>query len=319
MDKMDLTGQRFGKLVVEGDSGERKGGCILWRCRCDCGGEILARRHQLVSGNVASCGCVKKQYASKGQAEDLTGRQFGELTVVRRAENDSHGRVCWVCRCRCGRETVTQALMLKSGRTRSCGCLKHGEACNARDLTGRRFGRLTVMYRVPDTNPSRKISVWHCRCDCGKETDVYSGSLLRGLTRSCGCWNREQSSKMHDHMHYQNGTCAEVLKHACSDTGRRKSKAGFRGLFQMENGKYRAMITFQGKHYNLGHYANYADAVQARLDAEEVLHVGYLKAMERYEEKAEADPAWAESSPFYYNVVRVNGEFRVSTNGVEAG
>ncbi len=312
MSDRDLTGRRFGRLTVAGDSGERKGGSILWKCRCDCGGETTAMRYELESGNVTNCGCVERQYASKRQAEDLTGRRFGRLTALRRAETP--GAVRWVCLCDCGRESIVLASQLKNGRTRSCGCLKNRQALNASDLTGRRFGRLTALYRVPGPGPVKK-AIWHCRCDCGNETDVCAMSLVRGLTKSCGCLSRETSSRMHEHMHYQDNTCAEILRRACAGTDARKSKAGFRGLFRMENGKYRAMITFQGKHYNLGHYTEFSDAVQARLDAEKAMHEGYLEAMERYEGKAQADPAWAEGNPFYYHVERVDGGFAVSTNG----
>ncbi len=184
---------------------------------------------------------------------------------------------------------------------------------NSRDLSGERFGRLTVMYRVTGKNRSQK-AVWHCRCDCGNETDVYAGNLLDGRTVSCGCLNREQSAGMHDHMHYQNGTCAEILRRVRDDNCSRKSKAGFRGLFLTKSGKYRASITFQGKHYTLGYYGDFNDAVRARLEAEESLHAGYLKALAKYEEKAAADPAWAEAHPFFYKVERAGGVFKITTN-----
>lgn len=311
----DLIGQRFGKLTVIEDSGERKGsGSILWRCRCDCGNEILAVRHQLESGNVTSCGCVPKQYASKREAEDLTGRQFGELTAIRRVENDGYGRVCWLCRCSCGKETVVRALQLKSGRTRSCGCKRFESSYNKRDLTGQRFGRLTVLYSVGQDSKRNKLK-WHCRCDCGNELDVYPGSLLRGLTQSCGCWNKEISATMHDHMHYQDDTCLEMLKRSSSDQGERTSKARFRGLFLTKYGTYRVMITFQKQHYTLGYYKTFDEAVRVRLEAEQSLHIGYINAFNKYQEKAEADPTWAEENPFYYKVARRGREFQVSTNG----
>lgn len=55
------------------------------------------------------------------------------------------------------------------------------------DLTGQQFGRLTALYRVPDTRPTK----WHCRCECGKEVDVNASNLRRGLTKSCGCLHGE--------------------------------------------------------------------------------------------------------------------------------
>ena len=308
-----LAGRRFGMLTVTEDSGLRtSGGVIRWRCRCDCGGERLATRQQLVSGNAASCGCVPRQRASRRQAEDLTGKRFGELTVLRRGDNDGQGRVRWLCRCSCGNELLVQAVQLKSGKTRSCGCKKYETSYNSYDLTGQRFGRLTALYHV-DREDRVKSSYWHCRCECGNELDVHTGSLLRGLTQSCGCWDREQSGRMHEHMHYQDDTCLEILKRSCADTGRNKS--GFRGLFRLPSGKYRASITFQGKHYDLGHYDSFDRAVQARLDAEDVLHAGYIQALERYEKKAEADPTWAADHPFFYQVARVDGSFQVTTNG----
>lgn len=314
MARNDLTGRRFGHLTVTGDSGERDaGGSVLWRCRCDCGGETLARRYQLEGGGMASCGCVPRPRAPRLRAEDLAGQRFGSLTALRRAENDGGNRARWVCRCDCGREVTVQAAQLKSGRTRSCGCMRHERAHNRLDLTGRRFGRLTALCPAGKKGGAGKL-YWHCRCDCGNEVDVMAGSLLRGLTRSCGCLSREQGAKMHGHMHYQDGTCAEVLKRIRADTGSRKSKAGFRGLFLLPSGKYRASITFQGKHYNLGHYSAFADAVRARLDAEEALHAGYLSALDSYERKARENPGWARENPFYYTVTRVDGEFKVSTN-----
>jgi len=60
------------------------------------------------------------------------------------------------------------------------------------DITGRRFGRLTVLAIWPARNrcKSRKIQrtiYWLCRCDCGVELPVRGHSLSFGRTRSCGC------------------------------------------------------------------------------------------------------------------------------------
>ena len=246
----DLIGQRFGKLTVTGDSGKRKSGCILWTCKCDCGKEILCRRVALISGSAQSCGCVPKQYAPKKPREDLTGRQFGELTVLRPAENNKQGRACWVCRCSCGKECTVSALHLKSGHTRSCGCKRYAVSANKKDITGQRFGRLVALY--PTESRGSGKTFWHCRCDCGKELDVNTMSLLRGLTQNCGCQNQEQNAKMHDHMHYQDNTCIERLNRIHSD--QRENKSGFRGLFLTKSRSYRANITFQGVHYHLGYF-----------------------------------------------------------------
>ena len=54
---------------------------------------------------------------------DLTGQRFGRLTVIERAENDRRGQVRWRCACDCGGASITYGVSLRSGDTRSCGCL----------------------------------------------------------------------------------------------------------------------------------------------------------------------------------------------------
>jgi hypothetical protein len=62
--------------------------------------------------------------------EFTTGQRFGRLTAVRR-DGTKHGQALWRCSCDCGRETIVRASSLKSGNTKSCGCL-NGESSAAR-------------------------------------------------------------------------------------------------------------------------------------------------------------------------------------------
>ena len=57
------------------------------------------------------------------------------------------------------------------------------------DITGRRYGRLTALYRDGWSNSWH--AMWVCRCDCGNEVRVFKENLVRGRTRSCGCLRRE--------------------------------------------------------------------------------------------------------------------------------
>ena len=52
---------------------------------------------------------------------DLTGQQFGKITVLRPAENIGT-KTAWVCRCDCGREVIVKTYHLRDGHTKSCGC-----------------------------------------------------------------------------------------------------------------------------------------------------------------------------------------------------
>ena len=56
------------------------------------------------------------------------------------------------------------------------------------DLTGQRFGRLTVLSRAENVGA---MSRWLCECDCGNQTIVYGNNLRRGYTQSCGCYRHE--------------------------------------------------------------------------------------------------------------------------------
>lgn len=66
------------------------------------------------------------------------------------------------------------------------------------DLTGQRFGRLTVEGRagtyISPYGDTRFVT-WRCKCDCGKDTVAIGNNLKRGVTRSCGCLRRERCSK----------------------------------------------------------------------------------------------------------------------------
>lgn len=65
------------------------------------------------------------------------------------------------------------------------------------DLSGERFGKLTVIERANDYiyKNGRHRSRWICRCDCGNTTIVFADALKRGLTKSCGCLAKETLSK----------------------------------------------------------------------------------------------------------------------------
>lgn len=127
-----------------------------------------------------------------GQYIDLTGQKFGRLTVIERVDNDKNGLTRWKCVCECGNEKITLGKLLLRGSTQSCGCYNKERVTETqmRDLTGQRFGRLTVIDRGEDyISPKGKRHVrWNCICDCGNKTVVDTNDLRRGHTMSCGCY-----------------------------------------------------------------------------------------------------------------------------------
>ena len=78
---------------------------------------------------------------------------------------------------------------------------------NKRQLTGETFGRWTVVAEAPGRAQPRgqQATYWRCRCQCGTEREVLTGSLLRGISTSCGCRNREASAQRLAAMHRTHG------------------------------------------------------------------------------------------------------------------
>ena len=132
----DLTGQKFNKLTVLYRSfPNTKSGNAKWHCRCDCGNECDVVGTNLRTGHTKSCGCNIKIHMSQvgtkqgcQNVENLNGQTFGKLTVIDRVYDlDAHKYKC-LCECECGGKVYVNADKLKSGHTKSCGCLtSYGE------------------------------------------------------------------------------------------------------------------------------------------------------------------------------------------------
>lgn len=121
-------------------------------------------------------------------------RKYGRLTPLREVERkNGYRRV--LCVCDCGNERIVLLKNLKSGNSKSCGCLNKENLSKARliDLTGKVFGKLTVIERVEDRTNSG-FAQWLCKCACGNTSVVLSNALNSGATKSCGC---EQGSLEH--------------------------------------------------------------------------------------------------------------------------
>ena len=61
------------------------------------------------------------------------------------------------------------------------------------DLTGQKFGRLTVIERVENNKHGK--ARWKCECECGNDVFIPTGDLKSGRTQSCGCFNKERTKE----------------------------------------------------------------------------------------------------------------------------
>lgn len=127
-------GQQFGRLVVQEavstrtpDGKTRRAA----RCLCECGTEVTVLLQHL-KGHTRSCGCMKKGDTMSETFRQTRGRprlfsieagqRFGRLVVV----EEMKVKKTWsaICRCDCGSETTVTVNNLKSGTSKSCGCLQ---------------------------------------------------------------------------------------------------------------------------------------------------------------------------------------------------
>lgn len=136
------------------------------------------------------------------------------------------------------------------------------------DLTGQRFGRLTVLR--PAENVGGKTA-WVCRCDCGKEVIVKSTSLQTGHTKTCG-HRRGAGNPLG--LTLAEGTCVEMLQ---TKKVQKNNTSGMRGVEWLpDRRQWKATICFKRKRYYLGCYSAFEDAVEARKQAEDELYGSFL-------------------------------------------
>lgn len=206
---IDMTGQQFDTSTIirlatleEVKKANLKGRSAFWVLKCNlCGKEFIRSRQVLMRGQT-KCECQRTNLPV-----DLTGEKFGRLTVVRMAtleERKAHGNskrtFCW-CKCDCGNPELIyiKANQLLTGNTKSCGCLRSEKIINynlenkAKDLSGQKFGKLTVLRLATfeerkQLDKKQERSYFWCQCDCGSAPKLICGNeLVKGKTKSCGC------------------------------------------------------------------------------------------------------------------------------------
>ncbi len=213
----DITGMRFGKLVAIEPTGTAAGGSAIWRCLCDCGGQVCAPLHQLVAGYRKSCGCL-----GHPARKDYVGVRFGRLTVMAYAGKQD-GMHRWKCICDCGKETIVGQSLLQCGKTKSCGCLQaesYKENLKLIDGTSVTMLEAGKKRRIA-SNTSGYTGVYHSsRCDKwiaqinfkGKAYYLGSYADIQDAVRA-----RRQGEEMHDmflEWYYENHSSASARKAA---------------------------------------------------------------------------------------------------------
>lgn len=113
-----------------------KQGASMYTCRCECGSIKDVCAKNLKYKKTLSCGCyardavrdnAPKRIKNKNKL-DLTGKKFGELTVIKKENAKTGVNAKWLCSCSCGNTTVVIQSGLTSGCTTSCGCVHKKKA-----------------------------------------------------------------------------------------------------------------------------------------------------------------------------------------------
>lgn len=133
---------------------------------------------------------VRKYTKGNKQEENLTGKKFNKLTVIKFDHRENKRRY-WLCKCECGNTHVVSTGSLKNGGVKSCGCMKRGPRKRREDLIGQKFGKLTVIEFIEMRHGH---PYYKCKCDCGNEKIINGYSLKIGDTKSCGCLRKKGKS-----------------------------------------------------------------------------------------------------------------------------
>lgn len=98
---------------------------ICWPAICECGNTTFVRGTELRYGGILSCGCLQRQKTREQgikNGQDLTGKRFGSLIVVKKTDERYRRQIVWECKCDCGNIKKIASGDLLEGRTTSCGC-----------------------------------------------------------------------------------------------------------------------------------------------------------------------------------------------------
>lgn len=292
----DLTGQRFGSLVVIKYCGANKYNQSLWECKCDCNNIKVILGRTLLNGETKSCGCLRiklnKERAEK-RIKIQVGQKFGRLTVISRVDNNKYSNTQWLCRCNCGKEKVISGNSLSQGNAKSCGCLhldlfsKRLKRFNTYDLTGE-YGKgydskgnefyfdLDDYDKIKDFYWSKAIWGYFATYNLKKYNNKLRVFLHRYI-KDC------PDDKIIDHINHDkkdnrklNLRIATVQQNNMNQRIRSINTSGIKGVSWNKNAnKWTARICVNYKNIYLGIFTDINDAIEARKNAEKIYQKEY--------------------------------------------
>lgn len=197
---------------------------------------------------------------------DITGQDFGYWHVIERAENDKSGKAQWLCHCTlCDKTTkIVAGSHLRGGRSTSCGCtrMEKMRLASIKNEQGKDYGFLHVERMATEEEKPRHDRTgvyWNCSCTkCGRKNIIIFGDYLRkGDTKSCGCLNSFNESKICQMLDSMNIKYIQQKKFKdLTSTGRQCDELMFDiAIYNQDVLLY--LIEFDGiQHFEEGHFYN---------------------------------------------------------------
>ncbi|EPF1984022.1 AP2 domain-containing protein, partial [Listeria monocytogenes] len=128
----------------------------------------------------------------------MDNKKYNKLTIIEKTgAKTKSGNLIYLCQCDCGNTCTTTLAKLRSGHTKSCGCLINDVAAKKFEkYIGMKNNKLTI---IADTEKRTKAGqrIILCQCECGNTCEVIFAKFNNGYTKSCGCLSLEKKRQKH--------------------------------------------------------------------------------------------------------------------------
>lgn len=229
---------------------------------------------------------------------DLTGKRFGRLTVLARAENKG-GRVYWHVVCDCGTSNVVSGNTMQQGKAQSCGCY-HREVARRRVVSAGEAITQDLVRSLLHYEPETGVFVWNGGVTV-RQANLMKGRIAGGLRPSDGYWcikiGRRKYAAHRLAWLYMTGELPALIDHingertdnrwanlrvadkSVNNHNRRgpnsTSSTGLLGAFKAQGGCFKSAISVRGKSIFLGQF-----------DTADEAHAAYMAAKAKYHAEA---------------------------------
>ena len=227
---------------------------------------------------------------------DLTNKQFGLLKPIRlngqyvspKGKKDN----IWYCECECGNYKNVRASSLTSGSVKSCGCLNHIKKINRYDLSGS-FGigfdsNDRVFLFDLDDYEKIKVYTWYQSQNGYFRTGIKENDEWKQIQMHRLIMNVLDEKVLIDHINGDrfdnrkiNLRYANYSQNMHNSYASKRNTSGIRGVsFDTDTKRWRSRLNINGNRIDLGSFAEFGEAVKARLNAEIEYYGEYRKSLD---------------------------------------